>query len=110
MKLTIQTHLDGIWHDAALLSLPDPEGVTRSSKWGVPFEEGGNFKWIDIAKALSALASPDQTVEQLKTQAQQLRGLHERLRERGVSDGLLNMPTFGFQTLDNRLKNWGLLP
>lgn len=88
----------------------DPEGVTRSSKWGVPFEEGGNFRWIDIAKALSALASPEQTVEQLKSQAQQLRGLHERLRERGVSDRLLNMPTFGFQTLDNRLKKWGLLP
>lgn len=88
----------------------DPEGVTRSSKWGAPFEEGGNFRWIKIAQELSDLAPADQLINHLQTQAQLLQGLYDRLRCRGVSERLLAMPTFGFKTTDNRLKNWGLLP
>ena len=87
----------------------DPEGVTRSSKWGIPFEEGGNFRWISIAQELSDLAPAEQLIDCLRAQAHLLQGLHDRLRSRGVSERLLAMPTFGFQTIDQRLQNWELL-
>jgi len=83
----------------------DPEGVTRSTKWGIPFEEGGNFRWIEIAEALSDLAPPEQILEVLRAQAQDLKGLADRLRARGASEPLLSMPTFGFQSLEKRLTN-----
>jgi serine/threonine-protein kinase HipA len=87
----------------------DPEGIIRSTKWGIPFEEGGNFDWIAIAQALSDLVPAEQLVASLRQLAKQLQGLDERLQERGVSGQILQMPSFGFSELSSRLKRWQLL-
>ena len=87
----------------------DPEGITRTTKWGIPFEEGGNFNWLDICKSLSDIADPAQVLVTLKAQASALQGLGDRLRNRGVSSTIIDMPTFGFSRLDEKLKRWELL-
>lgn len=87
----------------------DPEGVTRTTRWGSPFEEGGEFDWPAIANALSDLVAPDELMEKLKAQAGRLMGLRERLQQRGVPARILDMPAVGLTTLDNKLSRWGLI-
>lgn len=87
----------------------DPEGVTRSTTWGSPFEEGGRFDWIGIAKQLNSYLDSDELISALKNLAVQLAGLRERLYARGVPPRLLTMPSLQFEHLDTKLKNWQLL-
>lgn len=87
----------------------DPEGVVRSTTWGSPYEEGGRFDWIGIARELADIAEPDDIIGELKACAVKLQGLAERLAERGVSVDLLAIPALGFQFLNTKLKNWQLL-
>lgn len=102
----------GIWlspiYDFAPMKA-DPEGVTRSTTWGSPFEEGGRFDWVGIAKQLDIYVSSDEIISELKRLAVQLTGLRERLYTRGVSARLLSMPTLQYEHLDTKLKNWQLL-
>jgi serine/threonine-protein kinase HipA len=102
----------GIWlspiYDFAPMKA-DPEGVTRSTTWGSPFEEGGRFDWTGIAKQLNNYVTSDELISELKRLATQLTGLRERLETRGVSTRLLNMPTLQYEHLDTKLKNWQLL-
>lgn len=102
----------GIWlspiYDFAPMKA-DPEGVTRSTTWGSPFEEGGRFDWIGIAKQLNNYVTSDELISELKNLAAQLMGLRERLYARGVSTRLLFMPTLQYEHLDTKLKNWQLL-
>ncbi|AMD02378.1 hypothetical protein [Halomonas chromatireducens] len=86
----------------------DPEGVTRTTRWGSPFEEGGNFDWIAIAHALNDLAPAEQTISELKALARELIGLQERLHEHGVPERILTMPAVGLGSLNHRLTSWGL--
>ncbi|WP_062059731.1 type II toxin-antitoxin system HipA family toxin [Cellvibrio sp. OA-2007] len=87
----------------------DPEGITRSTTWGSPYEEGGRFDWIKIAHALADVAPPEAIIEELMALAKKLKGLPERLAERGVSTRLLQLPAIGFDFLDEKLKAWELL-
>lgn len=103
---------EGIWHAPVYDFAPmkaDPEGITRATQWGVPLEQGGEFDWFGIAEALGDLAPPDKIMNELKTLGQQLRGLHERLIERGAPPRLLAKPALGLITLDAKLERWGLL-
>jgi len=87
----------------------DPEGITRSTTWGSPYEEGGRFDWIQIVQALADVAQPEIIIDELRQVAKQLPGLRERLAARGVSPRLLKMPTIGFEYLDKKLIDWQLL-
>ncbi|KAA0014631.1 type II toxin-antitoxin system HipA family toxin [Billgrantia pellis] len=102
---------EGIWlapvYDFAPMKA-DPEGVTRTIRWGSPFEEGGEFDWRAIAQAFEHHAPAERTMETLRTTSDKLSGLHERLKKRGVPQRILDMPTVGLGTLDKRLKRWGL--
>ncbi len=103
---------EGIWHAPVYDFAPmkaDPEGVTRTIRWGSPFEEGGEFDWPAIAEALGDLVSPSNLLEELKSMAKKLRGLQQRLRVRGVPERILEMPAVGLGNLDERLKRWRLL-
>lgn len=87
----------------------DPEGVIRSTKWSPPLEEAGGFKWREISLALARYVPPDELFESLRKQAQALQGLYERLRQRGVSSHILEMPAIGLKQLDKKLSHWDLL-
>lgn len=87
----------------------DPEGIVRSTTWGAPYEEGGQFDWIAIANALSAWVAPALLIQELRELAKKIQGLPERLAARGVPERLLNMPTLGFSVLDKKLAAWHLL-
>ncbi|WP_111411731.1 type II toxin-antitoxin system HipA family toxin [Billgrantia lactosivorans] len=103
---------EGIWHAPVYDFAPmkaDPEGVTRTTRWGSPFEEGGEFDWIAIAQALDHLAPSERTLTALRTTASRLIGLRDRLAERGVPKRILDMPAVGLGSLETRLARWGLL-
>lgn len=102
----------GIWlspiYDFAPMKA-DPEGVTRSTTWGSPFEEGGRFDWIAIAKQLNNFVPSDELISELKNLAAHVKGLRDRLSARGVSQRLLSIPSLQLEHLDTKLKNWQLL-
>lgn len=100
---------DDIWlspiYDFAPMKA-DREGITRTTKWGSPYEEGGEYRWQEIAEQLADLCPAEKTMATLKETAQMLTGLKTRLEKRGVSEQILKM---GFDYLDEKLKRWGLL-
>ncbi len=87
----------------------DPEGVTRTTRWGTPYELGGEFDWHAIAQQLGDLVEPEQLISELKALCGQLVGLRERLASRGVPEQLLARPALGMNYLDQTLKRWQLL-
>lgn len=88
----------------------DPEGIPRTTKWSAPvLELGGEFNFVEIAYSLSDLIDPQLLINELRTTAYQLVGLKQRLIARGVPTQIVNMPTFGFDFLDEKLDQWGLL-
>lgn len=87
----------------------DPEGVPRSTVWGEPMESGGEYNFGAICEKLSDLIKPNQLLDDLNTTAEQLIGLENRLRERGVSDSIMTMPKVGLANIPEKLKRWGLL-
>ncbi|GHE20588.1 type II toxin-antitoxin system HipA family toxin [Halomonas urumqiensis] len=103
---------EGIWlapvYDFAPMKA-DPEGVTRTTRWGAPFEVGGDYDWQAIAEALSTHAAPDRIMQALRQLASELAGLSGRLRQRGVPERILGMPSVGLASLDARLSRWALI-
>ncbi|HEK2945618.1 TPA: HipA domain-containing protein [Proteus mirabilis] len=87
----------------------DPEGIVRTTKWQ-SYEMGGEFDFIGIANSLADLIPQEQLLEALRETALQLLDLKERLKERGVPEQILTMPTFGFDFIPDKLARWGLLP
>lgn len=87
----------------------DPDGITRTTTWGAPYEEGGRFDWIAIAHALSTWVEPERVIDELRKLAGHVRGLRERLAVRGVPETLLAKPTFGFDFIDEKLSHWQLI-
>ncbi|CRH38977.1 type II toxin-antitoxin system HipA family toxin [Pantoea ananatis] len=86
----------------------DPEGVVRTTQWGAPFEEGGQYQWQKIAAALDDLVPSDRLLAELAVLARQLIGLKERLLQRGIPASILTMPALGFDYLDQRIEGWQL--
>ncbi len=88
----------------------DPEGIPRTTKWAAPaLELGGAFNFVEIAYSLSDLIEPEHLLSELKATARQLVGLKQRLIVRGVPEQIVNMPAIGFDFLDEKLEQWGLL-
>lgn len=104
---------EGIWlapiYDFAPMKA-DPEGIIRTTQWGPPLEQGGEYDWIGITALLDDLVPQEQLLSELRTLAGRLEGLRERLASRGVSQRILDMPSVGLTSLDARLKRWELLP
>ncbi len=85
----------------------DPEGVTRTTKWGTPFEEGGEYRWQAITEELSDLCPSETSFYALQDTARKLIGLQGRLNERGVSEHVLNV--IQIEWLETKLRRWRLL-
>ncbi len=87
----------------------DPEGVTRTMKWGAPYEQGGQFDWHGIAQQLSDFVEPEQLIREMRVLCRQLVGLKSRLINLGAPREFLAKPVLGFDHLDATLKRWDLL-
>ncbi|TDR06324.1 type II toxin-antitoxin system HipA family toxin [Marinomonas communis] len=85
----------------------DPEGVTRTTKWGPPFEEGGEYRWHAITEELGDLCPSNISFSALQNTAQKLVGLQDRLTERGVAERILRV--IQIEWLETKLTRWGLL-
>lgn len=87
----------------------DPEVITRSTTWGSPYEEGGEYRWDDIAQKLAPWCEPKTSLESLKTLANQLIGLKQQLISKGVPQRIIDMPVLGYDFIEAKLSRWGLL-
>ena len=86
----------------------DPEGVVRTTQWGSPYEEGGNYQWQLIAEQLEGLVPQQLLLQELRALTEKLKGLKARLAVRGVPASILEMPGIGFNYLDERITGWQL--
>lgn len=87
----------------------DPEVVTRSTTWGSPYEEGGEYRWAQITQKLAPWCDPNVSLATLKTLANNLLGLKQRLVEKGVPKQIIEMPALSFDYIEAKLKRWELL-
>ena len=87
----------------------DPEQIIRSTTWGSPYEEGGEYRWDQIANQLASLCKPETAMMMLKQLATQLLGLKERLIARGVPEQIMTLPGMNFDFIEAKLKRWKLL-
>ncbi|HHR5901538.1 TPA: type II toxin-antitoxin system HipA family toxin [Providencia alcalifaciens] len=87
----------------------DPEGIPRTAKWSTQYEQGGDFDYIGIATSFSDLVDENIVIDEIKKTAAKLIGLKARLKKRGVPDSILDMPTFGFDFIPEKLARWGLV-
>ncbi|WP_447508310.1 type II toxin-antitoxin system HipA family toxin [Acinetobacter lactucae] len=87
----------------------DPEVVTRSITWGSPYEEGGEYRWAQITQKLAPWCDPDISLATLKTLANNLLGLKQRLVDKGVPKQIIEMPALSFDYIEAKLKRWELL-
>ncbi len=87
----------------------DPEVVTRSTTWGSPYEEGGEYRWAQITQKLAPWCDPDLSLATLRTLANNLLGLKQRLVDKGVPKQIIEMPALSFDYIEAKLKRWELL-
>ena len=108
---------DGIWlspvYDFAPMNA-DAEDIVRTTKWGSPFEQAGEFDWVGLSTHLQSTLPCSNHLQtalmaELKQLAEKLLGLKQRLEARGVSQQILDMPRMGFNTLEERLARWRLI-
>lgn len=86
----------------------DPEGVVRTTQWGSPYEEGGHYNWQFIAQQLNDLIPEATLLNALSELTDKLAGLKSRLAVRGVPQSILEMPSIGFNYLEERIAGWQL--
>lgn len=86
----------------------DPEVVTRSTTWGSPYEEGGEYRWAQITQNL-LLGAIDLSLATLRTLANNLLGLKQGLVDKGVPKQIIEMPALSFDYIEAKLKRWELL-
>ena len=87
----------------------DPEEVHRTTTWGAPLENGGEYDFPSIAQSFADLADPNVLLAELKLTAERLVDLKHRLHQRGVPSRILEMPVLGYDYLPEKLQRWGLL-
>ncbi len=87
----------------------DPEDIIRSTKWGSPYEEGGEYRWQAICEKLNPWCPADESFAALQGLAQQLHTLQQRLGDYPVPQSILTMPALGFDYIPDKLKRWQLL-
>lgn len=87
----------------------DPERITRTTTWGSPYEEGGEYRWDLITQALSPRCDPKQSMQALQSLAVQLSGLKARLIQRGVPAQIMKRSELSFDFIEAKLERWGVL-
>lgn len=87
----------------------DPEQIIRSTTWGSPYEEGGEYRWILITQKLAPWCDPNLSLDTLKSLASKLVGLKQRLSNKGVPQQIIEMPGLSFDYIEDKLKRWELL-
>ena len=86
----------------------DDEGVTRTTKWPKHLEVGGEVKWREVCDALRMIGDPQALFEGLREDANRFLALPDILFTSGLPEATMNHPAIALQSLEQRLKNWGL--
>lgn len=87
----------------------DPEHIIRSTTWGSPYEEGGEYRWAQITQKLEPWCDPDLSLNTLKALANKLVGLKQRLINKGVPPQIIEIPALSLDYVEAKLKRWELL-
>lgn len=87
----------------------DPEQIIRSTTWGSPYEEGGEYRWVKITEQLEPWCDPQLSLTTLRKLANKLIGLKQRLIDRGIPQQIIEMPVLSFDYIEDKLKRWELL-
>lgn len=87
----------------------DSEEIIRTSTWGKPLEEGGEYRFREICQLFEKYADSEQLWQDLRDLAAQLVDLKSRLHHRGVPPDILNLPTLQYDFLPKKLTKWDLL-
>jgi serine/threonine-protein kinase HipA len=85
----------------------DPEGVTRSTRWG-DLERGGHIDWQGVCRAVSPWVGFDDMQQHLRDFSERLLTLPDMLRDSGLSDEVFDFPRIYLRRLPEVLKGWGL--
>lgn len=86
----------------------DQEGITRTTKWPVEIERGGDVDWLAACAELAKYIDPDDAYQRLRQDARQLSALPDILASLGLSDAVMNHPSIALGKLERRLVQWGL--
>ncbi|RSP71984.1 type II toxin-antitoxin system HipA family toxin, partial [Acinetobacter baumannii] len=70
---------------------------------------GGEYRWAQITQKLAPWCDPDLSLATLRTLANNLLGLKQRLVDKGVPKQIIEMPALSFDYIEAKLKRWELL-
>lgn len=87
----------------------DPEGIARSTTWGKPLENGGEYDFSAIVQSFDDLTDSALLLSQLQQTAHALLDLKTRLKQHGVPASILDMPVLAYDYLAEKFQRWGLL-
>lgn len=81
----------------------DPDLIVRTIRWNKEFEYGTDYDFVGIANQFDFT---DEILNELKALAQNLKGLKQRLANRGCPNEILNCPALGLDYLDEKMEKW----
>jgi serine/threonine-protein kinase HipA len=87
----------------------DDEGITRTTKWARPIEQGGEVNWPLACQSLEKWVRPAEAFERLRTTARELMALPDILAGLPLPQATWNHPGVKLKSLKHYLENGGLL-
>lgn len=87
----------------------DDEGITRTTKWPKPVEQGGQVDWLAACQLAGDWTDTEQLYQRLRHAAQEFLALPDLLTDLGLPLVTMNHPRIALAQLPKRLTDWGLL-
>ena len=81
----------------------DPDLIVRTIRWNKAFEYGTDYDFVGIAYQFNFA---NEILSELTKLAQNLKGLKQRLTERGCPNEILSCPALGLDYLDEKMEKW----
>ena len=81
----------------------DPDLIVRTIRWNKAFEYGTDYDFVGIAYQFNFA---NEILSELTKLAQNLKGLKQRLTERGCPNEILSCPALGVDYLDEKMEKW----
>lgn len=87
----------------------DDEGITRTTKWPQPVEQGGQNDWRAACQLAGQLTNAEQLYQRLRNTGQEFLALPDILADLGLPAVTMNHPRIALAQLPKRLAERGLL-